>query len=822
MYVGVLPGDEALYGYQETLNEYIAGEALLANQTLLQGLRSRYPRQSDPVGLTQTALLELSAQRFVEAVEVAGAAVGANPDGFRAGGLVNPDFPFFVENAPVGGQALGEIVESEYFRYTDLVNRYGIAGNALAKRKFFFGNDDLASRADAAFDFKTTAQGVHLSAILLAAGQSAREFQDNNGGELDRQVTIAQQLYDDIQSGFNPLTLRGDFLPSQSLDGIFDFAETQLRDAVCSEIAARDAARLYDEDQTALVQELRDQTENYLDQIEVLLGFKPPFPRPGDTECDPPEQLACDFTQREHRDRLLAIARDRDADGRDNQRSIDYLGGFLPNGDPVCDATICNNYRNWEATQLELRQAQDDMDGISALMEIEEERSGEITRIIGERGRQISGVEVAQGLAVAYVPDVGSGGDLTFQASAAIAATFDAGITRLEALRDIEIEESESAATMGNLLLELGTAQLSYERTALAVNEARAEYTASIGDLVRFLRNFAASREELAEAYFTNPAYQVALERAAQNAERNFEGGMVAAYRTAKALEYEWAERLSNPVLDPDGPDRPIGDVAEFDPIVSAESVFTVRSAGSPELPAPTLSTYVQALQAWDGTMRDVRGPHRQEGHSVVVSLKRDILGFDSPDEAFNRIAFRSHGAARRVPGLNPAKPDLVIGFPLQILDQRLLPAQPNLKIQNLQVDLKTVPGRLLREEPSPDPPLVDLLMEDQALLRTFFARFPEDDDFLTIDLEGSRSFRQSEFFAQVEATIDGEGRASPNVQLATRSPAVSRWVLGFQMDNGVNRGLVLENLDDIAIRITYSFGHPNEDFAFPDLMACP
>jgi hypothetical protein len=275
-------------------------------------------------------------------------------------------------------------------------------------------------------------------------------------------------------------------------------------------------------------------------------------------------------------------------------------------------------------------------------------------------------------------------------------------------------------------------------------------------------------------------------------------------------------------VLDPDGPDRPIGDVAEFDPIVSAESVFTVRSAGSPELPAPTLSTYVQALQAWDGTMRDVRGPHRQEGHSVVVSLKRDILGFDSPDEAFNRIAFRSHVAVRRVPGLNPAKPDLVIDFPLQILDQRLLPAQPNLKIQNLQVDLKTVPGRLLREEPSPDPPLVDLLMEDQALLRTFFARFPEDDDFLTMDLEGSRSFRQSEFFAQVEATIDGEGRASPNVQLATRSPAVSRWVLGFQMDNGVNRGLVLENLDDIAIRITYSFGHPNEDFAFPDLMACP
>ncbi len=811
---------EAVQGYQEALGEFIAGEVLLANETLLQGLRTRYPRSGDPGDASQLTLLTQSADAFFAALGVAGDAARTHPAFLRASGIVNPSFPFFVENTAPGLDAMGEplpgeLVEAEYFRLTNLLNRYGIARNALAKRKFFFGNDDDASRAEAASDFKDSAQAIYLSSALLAANQTEAEFQDNNGGELDRQITIAQQFFDDIRSGFNPLTLRGDFVPAQSTDGIFDFLEVQLQEAVCAEIAAVDAARSYDEDQTALLQELRDQTEDYLDQIDILLGFLPPFPRPGDTECAPPEQLYCDFALPEDRDLLLDVANDEKG-----QVSIDYLRG--------CDATICNNYRAWEAANIEFEAAQVAQQNIIDQMQIEEERSGTVTRIIRDGANTVSLLEFLQGIFVAATPDVTITTDklfplpeLTWSPGAAVAGAFDARITRVEALTEIQLENTESAAILKNLMLEGVAEEVNKRRAAHAILEARAEYTASIGDLVRFLRNYAGSREELTQAYFTNPAYQVTLDRAAQNAETNFEAAMITAYKATKALEYEWAERLLNPVVDPNGPDRPIGDVSRFDDIVSAETVFAVRSAGSGGSAEPSLRTFVEALQAWDSTMREVRGPLRQEGQTRTVLLRREVFSFDSPDLAFNRIAFRSHLAARRVPGFNFLKDDLILEFPLQIYDQRILPAVPNLKIQNLTIDLRSIPGRELLEQASPNSPLISVTHDDQALIRTFFADYPEDDDFLSIDLEGARSFRQSQFFAQLEASLNGEGSAAPNTQLARRSPAVTRWVLHFEMDNGINRDLILENLDDIWIGITYAFGLPVE-FDFPDILACP
>lgn len=803
---------EAVQGFQEALGEYVAGEVLLANETLLQGLRTRYPRQSDVGDASQLTLLTDAAEAFLAALGVAGDAARARPGALRAADIVNPDFPFFVENTPLGvdGNGIplpGELVEAEYYRMTTLANRYGIARNALAKRKFFFGNDDEASRDEAADEFKASAQGVYLSSALLASAQTEKQFQDNNGGELDRQITIAEQFFDDIRSGFNPLTLRGDFVPAQSTNGLFDLLENQLQDAVCAEIAAKNAARAYDEDQTALVQELRDQTESYLDQIDVLLSLAPPFPRPGDALCAPPEEMACDFTLADHRDLLVGLA-----DDTAGQRSVDYLRG--------CDGQICNNYRAWEASLIELEGAQQAQQSLVDQIQIEEDRAATVTRILRNEQIAVSVLEAAQAVA-AGIPSVNSLGELTWNFGASAAEIFDVGITVAQSFADIQIENTESAATIRNLFLQIGSEEINKRRAALAVLEARAEYTASVGDLKRFLRNYAASREELSQAYFSNPAYQVALDRVAENAESTFEAAMVTAYKSTKALEYEWAERLLNPVLDPDGPDRPIGDASLFNDITSAETAFAVRSAGSPDAPEPSLATYVQALQAWDATMREVRGPLRQEGQTRVVLLKRDILGFDSPDAAFDRIAFRSHLAARREPGLNPSKNDLVLEFPLQILDQGIFPAVPNLKIQTLGVDLRSVPGRDLLEQASPNPPLVSIQHDDQAFLRTFFADYPEDDDFLTIDLEGARSFRQSQFFAQVEATIDGTGPGTPNTQLARRSPAVSRWILRFEMDNGVNRDLILENLDDIWIRVTYAFGQPVE-FDFPDTLSCP
>ena len=173
----------------------------------------------------------------------------------------------------------------------------------------------------------------------------------------------------------------------------------------------------------------------------------------------------------------------------------------------------------------------------------------------------------------------------------------------------------------------------------------------------------------------------------------------------------------------------------------------------------------------------------------------------------------------------------------MQIGDQTLLPARPNLKVFNPSVtsfcqggisfNLKTVPGRRLRNNSSTNPPLLDLIMQDQAVVRTFFSRFDSggDDDFLTLKLEGARDVGQSQFAAlSVQATIDSQGdpvdghlpgAVQSNCQLANRSPAVSRWQLRIQGDSGINGTLDLDNLDDIEILLTYTFGQP-QTFQFP------
>jgi hypothetical protein len=807
---------EATCGFRETLSEIMAGEALLGNRRLLQGLRARYPvtgQNGDPPDPSQLSLLTQSNDIFRGAVELAGDRIRQGPARLRSRGTVNQDFPFFTENTPRIAGTQGEVVEDDYFRFTDLLTRYGLAGNSLGKRMFFFGNDEQEGRDEAAAVFQGTAQAIYLSDALLAAAQSPRDFQDNLGAEVKRQVTDAQRVFDDIRAGFNPLSLQGDFVPTQSVDNLMNVVSNALALAQTKEAEARDSNREYDEIQTTLAEELRDQREEYLDQIDALLGIEINEAAP---TCAPPAQSNC-LARAEDREKLVALARD-----------ATYLCGPQVLSDPLdcsagCAGAICSAYRDYVGAQIDLRETQRSLMNFTEQIRIEEERSGAVTRTIGSAGNSFAALDVAQGIAAAVIPDITVGTEFaaTFKPSEAVVGALNSAKTLLETQRDVQLEQTDSAATIKNLLLEQATQAVRAQRAALAVVEARSEYTASVNDLVRLVRNTVSAREDLSQAYFTNPAYRLQLELAQQNADATFENGMVSAYRVTKFLEYEWAERYSNPIMNQDtGLPISIGGGGVFDPIVRAESVFTVASAGSAGSAEPSLQTYVAALQQWDSTLRDNRGPNGvgQDGQPKVISLKEDIFGLDSPDEAFNRLAFRDLIAKSRVRVPSQSQDDLVLEFPIQIGDLKIFEAVANLKIVSLGVNLVTVPGRMLTSNPTPNnPPLVDLVMLDQATIRTFFSDFPANDDFLFLQLEGARNFRQSRFAAlSVQATIDGQGNVAPNIQLANRSPAVSRWQLRIQGALLGNRDLQLENLDDIQLRITYKFGQPPE-FTFPE-----
>lgn len=825
---------EATCGFRETLNEIMSGDTLVGNQKLLFGLRTRYPGADDPEDPDQRTLLTQAAASFRGSLELAAERIRQGPERMRSRGTVNATYPFFVENTPRTVGTRGEVVEADYFRFTELVIRQGLAGNSLGKRLFFLGNDTPEERANAAAIFQRTAQSVYLSAALLGAAQSARDFQTNNGAEIKREVNDAEQIFTDIRSGFNPLTLRGDFVPGAPVNERLAAVRDLVVDAQVSEKATRELSRQYDQDQRALTEELREQRVQYLDQLDILISIVIDDEDPG---CNPPDEKNCDMTKEEDREKILALTRDPvymcgpqiALDPLDcTARAVEEQGG--------CDATICTNYQAYIGARIELQQAEKALHNSFEQIRIEEARSRTVTRVTSDVSRDLSALDIAQGLTVAGIPDVSTDGSASFNQSAVVAGAFDARRTVLENQKNVELEANDSAATIKNLLLEQAALVLAARRAKLAEVEAHRNYTASIGDLVRFIRNAAGTREELAQAYFTNPAYRLQLDRAQQQADDDFEAAMIAGYDATKALEYEWSERLINPVRRLDnGLFEPIGDSDKYIPITRAESIFAMASAGDPDAPEPSLKTYVEALRLWDLKLRD-RRPARQPGQTVRISLKRDIFGYDSPDEIFNRLAFRSHIAKRRVAGRNPNVEDLVLEFPIQIADQTLLPANPNLKIFNpevtgfcgggLSVNLKTVPGRSLRAIPSQNAPLIDLVMFDEAIVRTFFSRFRSggQDDFLTMKLERARDDGQSLFGASaIPASIDGQGDpvdghlpgVQSNCQLANRSPAVSRWQLRIQGDSSVNATLQLENLDDIEILLTYAFGQP-QTFDFP------
>jgi len=394
-----------------------------------------------------------------------------------------------------------------------------------------------------------------------------------------------------------------------------------------------------------------------------------------------------------------------------------------------------------------------------------------------------------------------------------ISAGFQEESAILQAEQQATVEGINSSSTIKNLLLEQVTAFLNFRRAANGIEAANAELRALRARLELVVRNYTAARQSLSCAYFTNPAYRLQLDVAKEKADRSFEDAMIQGYFAAKALEYEWAERFANPVpLISVGGAKPIGEGSPtYAPFLRAESVFAVRSANTAE---PHLGQFEDALREWDKTMRQVRGNELQPEFTEVISLRKQILGYAGGDEELNRLLFANYIAKHREPGRNPAKQDFYIPFALGLADQLVFPAEPNLKMVRLSINIKSRPGRVAAEAPwSGQPFRVEMVMLDEAVVRTFFAdvtKNPPEDDLYLIDLEEGRSLATSPFRGLVQASLDGVPlTVVDNVQFANLSPAVTRWMLHVDMTNGQNIYLIPELIDEIELEITYKFGRP-------------
>ena len=795
---------EATLGLQETLNEIMAGQLLLGNDFLIKGLRVRFPG-SEPRDNSQTFYLEQSVLQFQTAIDQVVEDLRRDPESLRVGGDANAQFSFLVENSVLLGGGQGELVENELYRFTDVVDRSAVARNSLGKRLFFFGNvkdednfpygnfpgpEDLDLDNDgiqnahgrdlAAQMLKRSAQATYLHSAVLAAVQTPEQFDQNNGFELKREILDANRVFEDILAGFNPLQLLGDFVPFQPVENFLSLCSDAVTDAEIDENAAAGAAREYDQDQTALTEELGNQQVSFVDEIEALTGL---------ASVD----TSYDLLDPDERERLLTDAETSAAQGY---------------------GTLGAQVLAIEQAAIEARQAEEALRQIPEKIRIEESRNSQIARVVMANGYTFAALSYMDSLAGMFsVSCCGLSSGVSFNPGAGLQGELRAIRDILAAMQEATVSGINSAAAIKQYLLDGALAAIAVERAGNIIEQQQVRYNELLAQLQRTVQGYVTAQEDLADAYFANPAYRLARDLKITKAENSFATAMEECYVAAKALEYLWSERFNNPVARLDGL-LPEYLPPSADTFYRAESVFSVKFARAG---IPNLDDFRDALQEWDVKMRQLRAPSAQQS-SRVISVRRNILGYNGVDEDLNRLLFRDFIAKHRVPGQNPSNPDLIFEFGVEIADQKLFPDYPNIKIAEMRVNLVSSPTRSIAGPgTTAEPAKVELVMLDEAVVRTFFAELPDDEDLITYDLQEGRSLSKSPFLASVDATIDGFSFPAPmpNGQLVDHSPAVTRWTLRMRMDQGNNENLLLEHLDDIQITFTYNFGKPRQ-VAFP------
>jgi hypothetical protein len=850
--------DSTQWGLQESFNYVAEGRLLKGNDLMINGLRTRFKAVDDPNAKSQIELLNDAVAQMQAGLQSTTALIIGQGSVLRASGDASPQFPFLVNNTS------GPIAPNEYQRYAELLNRYGMAASSEAKYLFykdnvkdvdnppyknFPGPEDLdlnndriqneSGRLEAAERAKKAGSHLYLQSLTLASVQNEGDFQDNNGYQIKRQVNDIDRLYQDIQSGFNPLLLAGDFVPYQKVENFLQLARARIQDAKEAENLARTNQRTFEVDETTLKTELRNQTNQYIDQLLELTGVAP-------SDFD----ITTKEGRQQYKDALLIS-------------TINEKTGLI--GTEIIAL---------EQSLLQSEQVSVQISNAAQKMIIEQQRSSELGKLVFENGEELSLLQYANTMAsccnvskgsstgtskgTSNGRSSGSSTGTSFGASKGFSgsppgplfslsiggskgnssgtssgssegqswgvsegtssnpnierlAQGQSAMSMLQAIQQADIDAVNSKAMLKNLALELATLNVSLKSAQKAEERQNSVIHNLYSKVERTLANYTVAQEDFSTAYFANPAYRMEASRSEQAAEDTFETALELSYYAAKALEYQWSEKFNNPVLRLDG-GMPEPLSVSFDPFVRAESVFSAQFAS---LYSPSLDDYLDGMQAWDVKMRQLRYPSRQTA-KVRFSLRNDILGYGEFTPEIAEAKFRSFIDDNRSIGDNSENRDVQFEFSLDIADERLFPAHPNIKIESLSLNLVSTAARSVRGDNNMAPALVDLVLLDRAFVRTFFAEYPARDDLLSYTLQQGRTIEQSPFLATTEASIDGYAspEATKNTQLTNHSPAVSTWMFRMKNNRYNNRKLQLQYLSDVEVEIEYSYGKPR-DFQF-------
>ena len=797
----------------ESVNELLQGQSMRGFQEMINSLRMRYPRLTgnedlaerlpNPAGAREeSAGLERSALDFHQGLQYAAFAVrayGANVlrPGSDEGKL--PPYPMFpnyitYEDSTLSGTPIP--VKNEYWQLAVATGGMAQARGEKAKLLWRLSAQDDTALAEAKEECKVAATQTYLAMALLASGQTADQFVQNEGNNLLANQRVATDLFDKINEGINPLGNDGSYIPNESFSAIYQDAQEAVADAREAEITARNEDRTYDRNQADLRNELLAQRNQYITPLKLLTGI------------DPAQY-----------NNLSTVGDQKDFKNAFNSRLNNLLQNY-PNADP----SGLGQFGAQVAAILDAQLAvQDQIIALNNLYErikISRWANTEVEIVTDRATRRLKANDIARGIANMMSFSIGStGGSVSISPGSVISGFLNAEDRDIQRIQQAQIADIQLEAEIRKSLLEVANLSIAIRRAGNALVQANLQLDSLRAQMDRYIEDLAHTRATAADLYFQDPSFRVFASQSERRAAAELEYSIDRLYRLAKTLQYEWTEAYQNPVLIPASSSEPPAlESSLFDKFTKLDSLFAVRSADEAK-------DYLDALKAWDSKLRrvtgtSVRGPNHSGPISAVnISLREKVLGYTPrPTEGYTldqSIAdFRNFLESVRLPNdYNVANPTLEIRFPIGIEDNTYFPSTGsrwNLRLHSIAAELYAESGFSDQQVAE-----IDLIQSGMVTLRRYWAAPPAADDLMKLTFNVDNIDR-TVFATAFPARINGATGGRPltefdSLGLKGRPVGTTEWILRIDTENPANRNINFAKLKDIVLKFTYTYGNPEE-----------
>ncbi|MEQ8818918.1 MAG: hypothetical protein RLY93_01640 [Sumerlaeia bacterium] len=696
--------ERALRILRECVNESLSGQLQVGNEQLLNAGRRKFPSVISPASLEQLRApyderdewkeLALAAAEFDMSILEALDAVRSVPESklplgearvLRSRGgdeTINTPaegFPTYtIIDQPEFEAANSQFIRTEANLLTGTLSRRGLAASALVdrmRRLAYRANNEVEGRQRhgeqgekrkeeynrlAMERAKRDGQLMFYSGLILRSQLQATsgdvnrdDFKLHNGDKLFASMSQLNILFKDIRDGRPPTGIADQFVPSPNKrvggqQGYLSDAITSVSRAKESQQLAEARLNQFQQAQVSQVERNRGIREQYLTQIGQLTGFL--VDADAGVLADPlDEGRVFTLSSAEDRGEFLDLLDERIEEATNQLREGSGQTVVAQLG------TIGSALVRRQQTFISAELAQEKVNQIgSSIGRIEQktQRANATTEKYTQK-RNVNALIIGV-LQSVYDGIIAGKPDNPFNASpsasiAAGARTFLGTIDRISGnlisqSESIEFRNLDSEFQIKEILggvrsseLEVDIQLSSSTQASLEIDQLRRQ----ISDLVENLNIY---RVETSELWYLDPSLEREKEDAEIQADLDLQDCLATLYDLTRALEFYWTEDFQNPVQTIDGGIVTLpnfaNDFTEIDDLYAITDAFDAEKY----LNAVGFNLSAGSAAGWDSTLRALRQSVPATNQTVLLSLRKDILGFVVPERVYWDVALDRPG----------------------------------------------------------------------------------------------------------------------------------------------------------------------------------